>query len=81
MRYFIRLAYNGAPFCGWQIQPNGTSVQGELERAFSLILNEEIGITGCGRTDAGVNARQIYDLRYFYVLVAVIDDGYIKMLK
>lgn len=60
MRYFIRLAYNGAPFCGWQIQPNGTSVQGELERAFSLILNEEIGITGCGRTDAGVNARNFY---------------------
>lgn len=60
MRYFIRLAYNGAPFCGWQIQPNGTSVQGELERTFSLILNEEIGITGCGRTDAGVNARNFY---------------------
>lgn len=60
MRYFIRLAYNGAPFCGWQIQPNGTSVQGELERAFSLILNEEIAITGCGRTDAGVNARNFY---------------------
>ena len=60
MRYFIRLAYNGAPFCGWQIQPNGTSVQGELERAFSLILNEEIAIIGCGRTDAGVNARNFY---------------------
>lgn len=60
MRYFIRLAYNGAPFCGWQIQPNGISVQGELERAFSLILNEEIAIIGCGRTDAGVNARNFY---------------------
>ena len=60
MRYFIRLAYNGAPFCGWQIQPNGTSVQGELERAFSLILNEEIAIIGCGRTDAGVNAHNFY---------------------
>lgn len=60
MRYFIRLAYNGAPFCGWQIQPNGTSVQGELERAFSLILNEEIAIIGCGRTDAGVNSRNFY---------------------
>lgn len=60
MRYFIRLAYNGDPFCGWQIQPNGTSVQGLIERSFSLILNEKIAITGCGRTDAGVNARNFY---------------------
>ena len=57
MRYFLTLAYNGTPFCGWQRQPNATSVQQSIERALSTILREPIEITGCGRTDAGVHAR------------------------
>lgn len=60
MRYFIKLAYNGAPFFGWQIQPHHTSVQEVLEKAFSLLLKEKIEITGCGRTDTGVHAREYY---------------------
>ena len=59
-RYFMHLAYNGAHYCGWQIQPNAPSVQGELERCLSLKLGQEVSITGCGRTDAGVNARNFY---------------------
>ena len=57
MRYFITLAYHGALFNGWQIQPNAPSVQETLERACSTILQQPIGITGCGRTDTGVHAR------------------------
>jgi tRNA pseudouridine38-40 synthase len=60
MRYFIKLAYNGSPFVGWQIQPNGPSVQSELQRVFSILLKENIEITGCGRTDAGVHAACFY---------------------
>lgn len=60
MRYFIKLAYNGAPFYGWQIQPRQISVQEVLENAFSLLLKDKIKITGCGRTDTGVNAREYY---------------------
>jgi len=60
MRYFIKLAYNGSPFVGWQMQPNGISVQSELQRVFSMLLKEEIEITGCGRTDAGVHAACFY---------------------
>ncbi len=60
MRYFIKLAYNGSPFVGWQMQPNGTSVQSELQRVFSLLLKEKVEITGCGRTDAGVHAACFY---------------------
>lgn len=60
MRYFIRLAYNGAPFCGWQIQPNSPSIQEELERALSLLLHDTITVVGCGRTDTGVHARNFY---------------------
>jgi tRNA pseudouridine38-40 synthase len=56
-RYFVRLDYNGAPFHGWQIQPNAITVQELLQHAFSHLLKEPIPITGCGRTDTGVNAK------------------------
>ena len=57
MRYFIRLAYNGAPFHGWQIQPHDTSVQQVLEQALGTVLRTPVAVTGAGRTDTGVNAR------------------------
>ena len=56
MRFFITLSYDGTRFHGWQIQPNGISVQGELQRGLSLLLRQEIIVTGAGRTDAGVHA-------------------------
>jgi len=56
MRFFITLSYDGTRFHGWQIQPNGISVQGELQRGLSLLLRQEITVTGAGRTDAGVHA-------------------------
>jgi len=56
MKIFIKLSYDGAPFSGWQIQKNAPSIQEELQKAFSLLLGEDIEITGCGRTDSGVNA-------------------------
>ncbi|MDE7443830.1 MAG: tRNA pseudouridine(38-40) synthase TruA, partial [Muribaculaceae bacterium] len=58
-RYFMRLAYNGAPFHGWQTQPNAVSVQSTVEEALSLLLRCPTKITGAGRTDAGVNARMM----------------------
>lgn len=59
-RYFVHLAYNGARYCGWQIQPHSPSVQAELERCLSLKLGQPVSITGCGRTDTGVHARCYY---------------------
>lgn len=56
-RYFMRLAYNGAPFHGWQTQPNAVSVQEMLEKAMSMVMRMPMAITGAGRTDTGVNAR------------------------
>ena len=56
MRYFISLSFNGAQFCGWQIQDNATSVQEQVQNALSTLLKEEIKVTGAGRTDTGVNA-------------------------
>lgn len=60
MRYFIKLAYNGAKYHGWQIQKNAVSVQQELTEKLSLLLREELQVTGCGRTDTGVHAREFY---------------------
>ena len=56
MRYFVYLSYDGTRFHGWQIQPNGISVEGEIERCLSTILRTPIDIVGAGRTDAGVHA-------------------------
>lgn len=55
-RYFIELAYNGSRYHGWQIQPDASSIQGELNRALSTLLREEIDVVGAGRTDTGVHA-------------------------
>lgn len=66
-RYFVYLAYDGAGYHGWQVQPNGVSVQETLTRALATFLRDEtIEVTGAGRTDAGVHARLMvahFDLR------------------
>ena len=59
MRYFVTFSYNGGRYHGWQIQPNGDSVQARLQHALSLLLRKEIAVTGAGRTDAGVHARMM----------------------
>ncbi len=59
-RYFIELAYDGTNYHGWQIQPNAISVQEVLNNALATILREQAETIGCGRTDTGVHARQLY---------------------
>lgn len=56
-RYFIYLSYDGTNYHGWQIQPNGISVQEVLMKALSTFLRKPIEVVGAGRTDAGVHAR------------------------
>jgi tRNA pseudouridine38-40 synthase len=60
LRYFIKLAYNGTQYHGWQYQPNAASVQETMNKAFSVILNSEINLMGAGRTDTGVHAKEMY---------------------
>ncbi len=59
-RYFIELAYDGTNYHGWQVQDNAISVQEILNKALATILREPVETIGCGRTDTGVHARQLY---------------------
>lgn len=54
--YLIRLAFVGTNYHGWQVQPNVPTVQGTVKDALKTILSEDIRLTGCCRTDAGVHA-------------------------
>ena len=58
-RFFITLSYSGKNYCGWQIQPNGISVQQTLQESLSTILRQKIDVVGAGRTDSGVHARNM----------------------
>ncbi len=71
-RYFIKLAYNGTRYHGWQIQPNARSVQEDLEKALTTVCRENIAITGAGRTDTGVHARMM--IAHFDSTSETLDD-------
>lgn len=57
VRVRLDVAYDGAPFSGWAVQPGLRTAQGALEEALALILRRQIRVVVAGRTDAGVHAR------------------------
>jgi len=57
-RVKLTVAYDGTAYAGWQVQPNGTTIQEVMEGAFSRILQEPVRLRAAGRTDAGVHARE-----------------------
>ena len=56
-RIKLTVAYDGTAYCGWQLQNNGITVEGVLNRQLSRITGEQIKVIGASRTDAGVHAR------------------------
>lgn len=58
-RFFIHFSYDGTNYHGWQVQPNGNTVQAELQKALSTITRSPVIVVGAGRTDAGVHARKM----------------------
>jgi tRNA pseudouridine38-40 synthase len=56
-RYKLTIEYDGAPFCGWQIQADQVTVQGVLTAAVTALTGDTVLVQGAGRTDAGVHAR------------------------
>jgi tRNA pseudouridine38-40 synthase len=59
-RYFIEIAFEGTRYHGWQAQPNAIAVQEVLDKALSTVLRQPIETVGCGRTDTGVHAKQLF---------------------
>lgn len=55
-RIRLTVAYDGTNYCGWQIQPNGVTIQQKLNEALSDLLGEDIQVTGASRTDSGVHS-------------------------
>lgn len=59
-RYFIKLAYDGTVYHGWQVQENANTIQAEIEKALSVLFDETVKTTGAGRTDTGVHAKEYF---------------------
>jgi len=57
-RVRLTVAYDGTAYAGWQVQPNGPTIQEVMEGVFSRILQEPVRLRAAGRTDAGVHARE-----------------------
>lgn len=55
-RIKLVVAYDGTNYCGWQIQPNGETIEGVLNRELSSLLGGDIKVTGASRTDSGVHS-------------------------
>jgi len=72
VRYFFRVEYDGSRYGGWQRQPDTESIQGHIEKAFTVALRAPVSITGAGRTDAGVHAKRQGAHLDFY---GAIDPG------
>ena len=81
-RYFIRLSYCGTGFNGWQAQPhvNTKTIQGVLEKSLSVLHRADVSITGCGRTDTGVHAKD-YIAHFDFPIVDDIPFMIFKLNK
>ncbi|HWQ51374.1 MAG TPA: tRNA pseudouridine(38-40) synthase TruA [Terriglobales bacterium] len=72
----IKLSFLGGAYAGFQVQHNAPTVQGTLQQALRLLLGDEVPVTGCGRTDAGVHA-----LEYFCTTRTVSDFAAEKLAR
>ena len=77
-RYFLEVAYKGSAYKGFQVQQNANTIQGEMERAFAILLKHPVQLTGSSRTDAGVHALQNY---FHFDIDNHLDEGIIYNLN
>lgn len=78
-RYFIELAFKGTEYHGWQVQKNAIGVQKLVDEALSKVFREEIHTIGCGRTDTGVHAKQLF--AHFDIVNAALEIRNEQFLK
>ena len=55
-RILLVVAYDGTNYCGWQLQPNGVTIEEVLNQTLTALLKEPVQVTGASRTDSGVHA-------------------------
>lgn len=72
MKILLRIAFLGTAYCGYQVQPNGDTVQQKLNEAARDLFGYDCDIVGCSRTDSGVHANE------FYVAVSKKGMGFIE---
>ena len=82
MRYLLLVTYNGKNYNGYQIQPNGTTIQQTLENAIKTITKQTVICVASGRTDAGVSAycqpvhfevnKEINEQKFLYSLNGIL---------
>lgn len=75
----IVLAYDGTPYLGWQIQPQGPTLQSVLQDSIRIITGEQVVVKGSGRTDAGVHA--IGQVANFHTLSTISPHGFVQALN
>lgn len=78
-RLLLTLRYDGTRYHGWQVQPNGITVQETLQDAVERVTGVRSGITGCSRTDAGVHAEMFCCLTETHTRIP--EEKFIKALN
>lgn len=78
-RFLLKIAYEGTAYHGWQVQPNGITVQSVLCDKLSKMVKREVFVTGCSRTDAGVHANEFYC--HFDIDANIPEKAYINGLN
>ena len=83
-RIRLTVAYDGTDYCGWQVQNNGATIEGELNTALTWLTGQKVKVIGASRTDAGVHARgnvAVFDTessippeRFLYAVNALLPE-------
>lgn len=75
----LKIAYDGTAYHGWQVQPNGITVQAVLCDALFNMCKSKISVTGCSRTDAGVHANEFFC--HFDTNLDIPETAFVKGLN
>ena len=75
----IVLAYDGAPYLGWQVQPQGPTIQSVLQDSLKIITGEQVVVKGSGRTDAGVHA--LGQVANFHTVSTMNPQAFLRALN
>ena len=78
-RYLLKISYDGTNYVGWQVQPNGISVQQKMQDSLEKLFGTRPSLTGCSRTDSGVHANEFFC--HFDLDKDIVDSGIVKGLN